>query len=384
MDAFFAAVEQRDHPELRGKPILIGHDGPRGVVATASYEARPYGCHSAQPMSVAKRLCPQATILPVRGERYAEVSDQMFAILDEFSPVVEPLSIDEAFLDLAGTERALGRPEDVARRLKDRIKSDLQLTASVGLAPNKYLAKLASDMNKPDGLTIIRPEDIDRMLPPLPITRLWGIGKATAAMLEPLGIKTIGNLRQKPLDWLKRHFGSEAERYFNLARGIDDRPVQADGEAKSIGHEQTFEVNVADPDEVRRVLLDQVEQVARRLRKHGVQARGVSLKIRFGNFQTINRSLTLGEPTDVTEELWQAARGLFDKWRFQPVRLIGVTAERLGSGSEQLGLFPDAEHDRQKKLDSVADQINAKFGMRAIRRGVDISSQDGRMGSASP
>ena len=369
MDAFFAAVEQRDHPELRGKPVLIGHDGPRGVVATASYEARPYGCHSAQPMSVAKRLCPHAIILPVRGERYAEVSEQMFAILDQFSPVVEPLSIDEAFLDLAGTERVLGRPEHVALRLKDRIKSELQLTASVGLAPNKYLAKLASDMNKPDGLTIIRPEDIDCILPPLPVTKLWGIGKATAAMLQPLGINTIGDLRQKPLDWLERHLGSDAERYFNLARGIDERPVQADGEAKSIGHEQTFEVNVADADEVRRVLLDQVEHVARRLRKHGVQARGISLKIRFGKFQTIHRSLTLGEPTDVTEELWQAARGLFDKWRFQPVRLIGITAERLVEGEVQPGLFPDPERDRQKKLDNVADQINAKFGMRAIRRG---------------
>ena len=369
MDAFFAAVEQRDHPELRGKPILIGHDGPRGVVATASYEARPFGCHSAQPMAVAKRLCPNAIVVPVRGERYSEVSHQMFAILDEFSPVVEPLSIDEAFLDLTGTERVLGTAEQVANRLRDRIRADLQLTASVGLAPNKYLAKLASDMNKPDGLKIIRPEDIDSILPPLPITRLWGIGKATAARLQPLGIKTIGDLRQKPLDWLKRHFGSEAERYFNLARGIDDRPVCPDREAKSIGHEQTFEVDVADPVEVRRVLLDQVEQVAGRLRKHGLQARGISLKIRFGNFQTISRSTTLENPTDVTAEIWAAARDLFDGWRFQPVRLIGITAERLGSGSEQLGLFPDAEHDRQKKLDSVADQINARFGDRAIRRG---------------
>jgi DNA polymerase-4 len=369
MDAFFAAVEQRDHPELRGKPLLIGHDGPRGVVATASYEARPFGCHSAQPMVVAKRLCPNAIILPVRGERYSEVSHQMFAILDKFSPVVEPLSIDEAFLDLTGTERVLGNAESVAQRLRDRIRTDLQLTASVGLAPNKYLAKLASDMNKPDGLKIIRPEDIESILPPLPVTRLWGIGNATAARLQPLGIKNIGDLRQKPLDWLKRHFGSEAERYFNLARGIDDRPVCPDREAKSIGHEQTFEVDVADPVEVRRVLLDQVEQVTGRLRKHGLAAKGISLKIRFGNFQTISRSTTLESPTDVTAEIRAAARGLFDGWRFQAVRLIGITAERLGSGSEQLGLFPDAEHDRQKKLDSVADQINTRFGDRAIRRG---------------
>jgi len=369
MDAFFAAVEQRDHPELRGKPLLIGHDGPRGVVATASYEARPYGCHSAQPMAVAKRLCPQAIVVPVRMQRYVEVSGQMFSILEEFSPLIEPLSIDEAFLDLTGTERALGKPRDVACKLKDRIKSDLKLTASVGLAPNKYLAKLASDMNKPDGLVIIGPEDIDRILPPLPVTKIWGIGKATAARLEPMGIRTIADLRKQPLAWLEKQLGSEARRYFELAHGIDNRPVIPDQAAKSIGHEQTFETDVADADEIRRVLLDQVEQVAWRLRRHGFQARGVAVKIRYGKFETISRSMTLDSPTDSTQELWQAARSLFDKWPFQPVRLIGMTAERLGKGEAQLGLFTDPGQERQKKLDVVADRINEKFGSRAIRRG---------------
>ena len=369
MDAFFASVEQRDHPELRGQPLLIGHDGPRGVVATASYEARPFGCHSAQPMSVARRLCPQAIILPVRGERYREVSETMFAILDEFSPLIEPLSIDEAFLDLTGTERALGQPQDVARKLKARIRSELELTASVGVAPNKFLAKLGSDMEKPDGLVVIGPDDAGRILPPLPVTKLWGIGKATAARLEPLGVKTIGDLLEKSPDWMAKHFGSEAQRYYDLARGIDERPVISDQEAKSIGHEQTFEADVADSDEIRRVLLDQVEQVARRLRKHGLHARGVTVKIRFGKFQTISRSLTLDSPTDSTTDLWQAARGLFDKWPFQPVRLIGMTAERLGDGAGQLGLFLDPQKERQKKLDVVADRINDKFGSRAIRRG---------------
>jgi len=194
MDAFFAAVELREDPSLRGKPLLIGHDGPRGVVATASYEARPFGCHSAQPMSVAKRNCPHAIVLPVRMELYRRASDEMFAILSEFSPSIEPLSIDEAFVDLTGTERLLGDPESVARRLKERIKSQLKLTASVGLAPNKFLAKLASDMNKPDGLTVIRAEDVDRILPPLPVTKIWGVGKATKPACELM-------LMMRPLFW---------------------------------------------------------------------------------------------------------------------------------------------------------------------------------------
>lgn len=369
MDAFFASVEQLDHPAIRGKPVLVGHDGPRGVVTAASYEARPFGCHSAQPMSIAKRQCPQAIIMPVRGERYGEMSHRMFAILDEFSPLVEPLSIDEAFLDMTGTERALGEPETVAFRLKERVKNDLKLTASVGLAPNKFLAKLASDMRKPDGLMVIHAQDIDRILLPLAVTKVWGIGKATAAALEQFGIRTISDLRQKPLDWLHKQFGADAERYFNLSRGIDPREVVPDEEAKSIGHEQTFEVDVADPEEVRRVLLDQVEQVARRLRKHGLQARGVALKIRYGDFQTISRSATLRSATDVTEELWQAARAIFEKWAFQPVRLIGMTAERLGEGEGQMDLFADPKKERQRKLDGVADQITQKFGDRAIRRG---------------
>ncbi|KKM80122.1 hypothetical protein LCGC14_1343080 [marine sediment metagenome] len=369
MDAFFAAVEQRDHPELKGKPLLIGHDGPRGVVATASYEARSFGCHSAQPMVTAKRRCPDAIILPVRGQRYQEVSEQMSAILDEFSPLVEPISIDEAFIDLTGTERLLGKPEDVARRMKARIRSVLELTASVGVSFNKFLAKLASDMDKPDGLTIIRPEDVDRILSPLPVTKLFGIGKITGEKLAKVGIKTVGDLRQKPLEWLRVHLGSEAQGYFNLARGVDDRPLTPDREAQSIGHERTFEVDVANPDEIRRVLFDQVEQVARRLRKHGLRARGVSLKIRFGDFETIGRSTTLTGSTNITTELWQAARGLFDKWPFRPVRLIGITAERLTETKSQLTLFDDPGKERQEKLDSVTDRINEKYGEKAIGRG---------------
>ena len=369
MDAFFAAVEVREDPSLAGKALLIGHDGPRGVVATASYEARVYGCHSAQPMSVAKRLCPHAVVLPGRMGLYRQVSDQVFSILGDFSPAVEPLSIDEAFVDLTGTERLHGDAESVARRIKARIKGELRLTASVGLAPNKYLAKLASDMNKPDGLTVIRPQDIDHILPPLPVTKIWGVGKATDERMRTYGIRTIGDLRNKSEAWLREFFGSEAERYYRLSRGLDERPVHGDADAKSIGHEQTFEVDVADREAVLAVVLDQAEQVGARLRRHGLTARGLSLKIRFGDFQTISRSTTFHRPTDATAELWEAARRVFEQWPFQPVRLIGVTAERLSSGPGQLDLFTDQEHERQRKVDAVADRINARFGKRSIRRG---------------
>ena len=368
MDAFFAAVEEREDPSLRGKPLLIGHDGPRGVVATASYAARVFGCHSAQPMAVARRLCPHAVVLPVRMDLYRHASDRVFSILETVSPSIEPLSIDEAFADLTGTDRLLGPPADVARRTKRQIRAELSLTASVGLAPNKFLAKLASDMDKPDGLTVIGPDDVERVLPPLPVTRIWGVGKVTAERMRAYGITTIADLRRKDFAWLQKFFGSDADHYHRLARGQDDRPVVPDSDAKSIGHEQTFEVNVADPSEVKRVMFDQAEQVAARLRRHAVLARGVSLKIRFGDFQTINRSTTLPRPTGVSAELWTAAEELFDAWPFHPVRLIGVTAERLTSGPTQQDLFPDPDRQRQQKLDALSDRINQKFGKRSIHR----------------
>jgi len=368
MDAFFASVEQLDFPELRGKPVLVGFDGPRGVVAAASYESRKFGCHSAQPMAVAKRMCPHAIIRPVRGERYRELSRRMFGILDRFSPVVEPLSVDEAFLDVTGTERLQGPAEDVAANLKRAIAGELSLTASVGVAPNKFLAKLASDLRKPDGLVVIAAEEAEAVLGPLAVTKLWGIGSATAGRLATMGVRTVSDLRKTPVERLAKYLGSDAERYVNLAFGRDDRPVTPDREAKSISHEHTFGVDLIDPAEVRRVLLDQVEQVGARLRRHGLRARGVSLKIRYGDFKTINRSATLESATDATAELWKASLALFDAWRFEPVRLIGMAAERLILGEGQMNLFADPNRQKQQKLDAVADQINRKFGKRAIRR----------------
>ena len=371
MDAFFAAVEQRDDPALRGKPVLIGHDGPRGVVATASYEARQFGCHSAQPMSIARRNCPHAIIVPHHGRRYREASDQVFAIFDEFTPVIEPLSIDEAFLDVTGSLRLLGTASEIAVKIKHRIREETRLTASVGVAPNKFLAKIASDLEKPDGLTVIEPDQVDDFLARLPIGKIPGVGPVAQKRFRALGIRVIRDARRLDRDELERQFGSSAERYWDLARGIDERPVVADGEARSIGHEQTFGIDVDQADEIRRVMLDQTEQVARRLRRHGLSARTVTLKIRYGDFETITRSTTLDSPTNSTDTLWLAAKFLFQTWiereGFRPVRLIGVTATHF-TDTPQMELFTSPDDAQRKAVEDATDQIVEKYGKSAIRR----------------
>ncbi len=372
MDGFYAAVEQLDNPSLRGRPILVGSDRARGVVTTASYEARPFGCHSAQPMAVALRLCPHAIVVPVRMGRYREVSDAVFDILHEFTPAVEPLSIDEAFLDVTGSLRLFGSPTRIAQMLKDRIKKTTQLTGSVGVAPNKFLAKLASDMDKPDGLTVIDPSNVDRILPPLPVSKLWGVGPKTAKRLEDMAVHTFGDIRNLSPDRLTRLCGIDGEHFHRLAHGCDDRAVTPDSQAKSIGQEETFEADVVDPQSVRDVMLGQAEQVGARLRRHQLRARGVTVKIRFGQFRTITRASALPAPSDVTAEIWNSARDTFDKWaatEFQPVRLIGVTATRLTRDGEQLDLFQTGDKARQRRLDGALDRINARFGNRSIHRG---------------
>jgi DNA polymerase IV len=373
MDAFYASVEALDRPELRGLPLLVGGERARAVVCAASYEARKFGCRSAQPMAVAKRLCPHAVVVPPRFSRYRDVSDAMFAILHDVSPLVEPLSIDEAFVDVTGTERLFGAPAEVARGIRRRIRAELGVTASVGVAPNKFLAKIASDLDKPDGLTIVAAERIHDVLDPLPIERMWGVGPKTAERFHAVGVRTIGSLRGWPQDRLRREFGdASAEHFFRLARGDDDRPVVPDSQAKSLGHEQTFEVDVEDAQEVRDVLLAQADAVGRRVRRHALHARGVTVKIRYGDFETITRATTLPEATDLSDVFRKAAAELFDRWAsasFRPVRLIGVTATHLADHGAQLPLFGAAAAERKRRLDRTLDVLHDRFGGDAIRRG---------------
>ncbi len=375
MDEFFAAVEKLDRPELRGRCLLIGGDpAGRGVVSTASYEARRFGCHSAMPTATAIRLCPHAIVLPVRGERYRELSERVFGVFERFTPLVEPLSIDEAFLDVTGCGRLFGPVERIARRIKRTIREETGLTASVGAAANKFLAKLASDLQKPDGLTIIRPERVHEVLDPLPVGRLWGVGPTAERQLHALGVRTIGQLRETSRDTLARAVGdAAAEHYLHLAEGRDVREVTPDSRARSIGQERTFAVDVGDLDELRRVLLAQCEQVARRLRHHGLSARTITIKLRYGDFTTLTRSTTLEEATDVTDAICKSATGLLSQWArrdFRPLRLLGVSASQLSeAGAGQLSLFADPDRDRRRRLDEALDDIADRFGQAAVRRG---------------
>ena len=374
MDEFFAAVEKLDNPALVGKCLLVGGDpAGRGVVSTASYEARKFGCHSAMPMATAVRLCPEAVIVRPRHERYVEFSRQVFDIFERFTPLIEPLSIDEAFLDVTGCQRLLGPAEAIAREIQSTITDELHLPASLGVAPNKFLAKLASDLDKPNGLVVITDQTIHDVLDPLPVGKLWGVGKRAEAELEKLHIRTIGKLRRFDADILQSRFGNLADHFIQLASGIDDRPVTPDGAAKSIGQEITFARDVGEIEELRRVLLQQTDQVARRLRRADLQARTVTLKLREGDFTTLTRSKTLGQATDITDTLWTTAKGLLSAWaasQFAPLRLIGMTASQLTGGRGQLSLFDQAEdHAKKRRVDQAVDRIAERFGDDAVRRG---------------
>lgn len=371
MDAFFASVEQRDNPDLRGKPVLVGGDGPRGVVAAASYEARVFGCHSAMPSAVAKRRCPHAVFVKGSFETYKRDSGRVFEILESFTPLVQPVSIDEAFMDVTGSIGLFGPPESIARQVRERVRREINLTCSVGVAPNKFLAKLGSDLNKPDGMTVITPETIRSTLDALPVAKLWGVGPSAEKSLHRIGVRTIADLHALPESVLRTKLGDFGEHLWRLARGIDDRSVHTDREAKSISHEHTFAQNLEDPDAVRSVLADQCEQVARRLRRHGRFANTVTIKVRFGDFETITRSHTLDAAVDRTDAISVAARSLFDTWArsFRPVRLIGAGVSNLTDSSGGDGLFDSGHAEKQRAVDQVTDAIAERFGKRAVQRG---------------
>lgn len=373
MDAFYASVEERDNPSLMGRPVIVGGTAEgRGVVAAANYEARKFGVHSAMAAARAVRLCPQAAFIRPRMERYAEVSRQIRDLFEEFTPLVEPLSLDEAFLDATGSEPLFGSSAEIGNQIKRRIREELRLIASVGVAPNKFLAKIASDLRKPDGFVVVEPDQVQGFLDPLPVGRIWGVGKVTGQVFDRFGIRTIGQLRQMSIETLNSLFGSSGEHYWRLAHGQDDRLVVPDREAKSISHETTFAEDIADSDVLQAWLVELAEQVAQRLRRHQLKGRTVDLKVRFADFRTITRSMTLSEPTDITQELLQAGAELLRKLPagHLPVRLLGLGVKGFDdSGHSQRQLFDEPGRERQRQLDRVADQIAGKFGKAAIRRG---------------
>ncbi|MBQ7731051.1 MAG: DNA polymerase IV, partial [Lentisphaeria bacterium] len=351
MDAFFASVEQRDHEEYRGKPVIVGGLGPRGVVSTASYEARKFGVHSAQAMAIARRLCPNAIFLHPDHGRYSDVSRQIFSILSRFSPVIEQLSIDEGFLDLTGMERLMDNPRVYGEEIKRAVREETGLTASVGIAPNKFLAKLASDLEKPDGLVVIRPEDAEKVLAPLPVNRIFGVGKKTEARLAALGFRTIGQLAAADRGKLVQALGSRmAEQLLALAHGLDDRPVEPRRAAQSIGREETFDEDIRSREEAERVLLALSEEVGWRLRRKGLFARTITLKVRLGSFDTFTRQQTLPEPVAYDEDIFREAQTLFRAFPMPPgqgIRLLGVSAGNLSEGGE-VSLFDD--HEKKDRL----------------------------------
>ena len=376
LDAFFAAIEQRDRPELRGRPVAVGGGGAsdRGVVSAASYEARRFGVRSAMPLRTAAALCPGLVFVPVDGRKYAAVSRQVMAILRRFTPAVEPVSIDEAFLDVAGTQRLHGSPTEVANAIKSAIREELSLTASVGVASTKLVAKVASDLEKPDGLVVVAEGGEAAFLAPLPIERLWGVGQRTSIALADYGVRTIGDLASLPDDLLARRFGRLGPTLAARARGQDPSPVGPGETARSLSHEHTFEVDTADHEVIDRTLLALAEGVSARLRAGRVRARTVAVKVRDSGFVTATRQRTLTEPTDQTAPIWATARELARPLlRGVRVRLLGVAASHL-EDAEQLSLF-GATEDRRGRATRAADAIRSRYGSRAIVRGRLLSSR---------
>lgn len=372
MDAFFAAVEQLHNPALRGKPVIVGADPKggkgRGVVSTASYEARKFGVHSAMPISQAYRLCPHGIFVPPNGKLYKRYSEQIFEILSRFTPLIQVVSVDEAFLDVTGVVHLYDSIEQLGKKIKEQIFSQTGLTASVGIAPSKSVAKIASDFQKPDGLTIVPPGQVQEFLDPLPVARLWGVGKKTFAALSRLGIETVGQLRRYPLSTLEEKFGQMGNHLYRMANGIDERDVHEHEEIKSVSHETTFEVDETDRELLVSTLLYLAEKVSSRLRKYGLRGKTVQLKIRFKDFSTFTRNKTIPHATNLTDEIFEVAGKLFEEFtpEKKPVRLIGVGVSHLVSEKGLQTTLWDGEKERKLELEKVMDQLTEKYGKNAL------------------
>ena len=369
MDAFYASVEQVDQPELVGKPVIIG-GSHRGVVAAASYEARKFGVRSAMPIFEARRLCPNGVFLPVRRRRYQEVSHQVMQVLDTVSPLVEQVSIDEAFIDITGTESLHGPETALIQKIKEAIKHRTSLTCSIGIAPNRFLAKIASEMNKPDGWTIINEEDVAALLQKLPINKIPGIGPKTAQVMKELGIQTaVDVLRFSQKFWVKR-LGKGGVDLYERAQGFGPTAVIPHRAPKSCSAEDTFASDTSDMEELKKWLLCQAEEVGRDLRKHGFKGKTITLKVKFASFKMVTRSTTLPEATHSTRIIYDTALKLLLELKLtEKVRLIGVGVSNFAVGMEQKSLFPDTFLLKQEDLDCALDRIHNKFGRKAIHRG---------------
>jgi DNA polymerase-4 len=370
MDAFYASIEQRDDPSIAGKPVIVGGvTGQRGVVSAASYEARRFGVHSAMPISRARRQCPEGIFLSGDMEKYSAVSKQLRAILSSYTPLVEPLSLDEAFLDVTASLRLWPRAETIGREIKQRVRDELNLTASVGIAPNKFLAKMASDHSKPDGLLVVKAGEEAEFLRDLPVREIFGVGKVTARRMTEQGVHTIGQLAERSRQGLRQAFGKQGERLYELARGIDDAEVVADTEAKSISHETTFDVDVGDERQLRTTIGLLSDRVSARLRQEELVGSTIGIKVRLADFTTLTREKSLEEPVDADNEILAIAWSLFEKTPLggQKIRLLGVTASGLDRASDQISLFPETEEKSRKTMRAV-DNIRKKFGDAAIGR----------------
>ena len=389
MDAFYASIEQRDNPELVGKPVIIGGKVGRGVVSTASYEARKYGVRSAMPISEAVRRCPDGIYIPPNIPKYRAVSEQIMNIFHRYTPDVEAISLDEAFVDVTGSQKLFGSAEQIGRAIKQSIYEELQLTASVGLAYNKFLAKLASDLDKPDGFYIVMPEDLQEKIWPLSIRRMMGVGHKTADMLERMGVKTIGQLAVMDSGLLEHIFGKAGVQMHELANGIDARMVESVREAKSFGRETTFPTDISDQYTLETVLFTLADDVCHSLRSHHVKGRTVSIKIRYPDFKSITRAITLEQYTSSFEPVYNTVKQLMEKHYTDgtPVRLIGVTVSNLKQETEiieQQDLFADQKTVKKvDALNKVLDNLNDKYGSEIVHRARKINQKTGTFSEES-